>query len=144
MRRCGNKNCPLPQPLKESQFNKNKQGKDGLQNYCRVCQSISNAKGRQKFPEVTKMRKRRQKIKHPERRHAIHRVRYAISRGYITRLPCEVCGRTNSEMFLEEPYDQYKAPWDKVPRIRFFCHGHHPRRASADNTITYEEFDVEE
>lgn len=144
MKRCGNKHCPLPQPLKPSQFNKNVQGKDGLQNYCRVCQSMSNAKGRKKYPESAKLRRKRQEILHKDRRKAISRIRYAIKCGKIERLPCEVCGKARSEMFIKEPYDKYAPPWEDAPRIRWYCHGHHPRRASSNNTITYEEFDVED
>jgi len=90
------------------------------------------------------MKLRRSKLKNPQRCNALVRLRRAVKLRQITRQPCQVCGAERVEAYLLPPYERYKAPWDKVPEIEWFCHGHHPRRASASNVILYEEFDGEE
>lgn len=144
MKRCGNSRCPLPQPLKPSQFNKNAKGKDGLQNYCRVCQAMSNARIRVKYPDYARMQNKRYRMRYPERWDALRRIRYAVSIHKVKRKPCEVCGNHRVEAFIQAPYEAYCSPWADAPAIRWYCHGHHPNRASADNEITYEEFDDED
>lgn len=141
MKRCRSKSCPLPQPLKPSQFNKSSTSEDGLQNICKVCQSRANSRMRKQHPDHARLKARRYQLLYPERYKAIQRVRYAIRRGYIKRTPCKICGSTPTEMFLDEPYTQYGKPWDKCPPVAFYCHMHHPRKASVNDTITYEEFD---
>ncbi len=145
MKRCGNKNCPLPQPLKLSKFNKKASSPDGLQNYCKTCQSMSNARIRARNPDYAKVRQTRNMMKNPERYRALLRLRHAVHNGYVTKKPCEVCGsKGRVEAYLDEPYDQYRKPWDNA-HIRWFCHFHHPRRSSSDNVLDlYPELEVDE
>lgn len=46
------------------------------------------------------------------------RVSVALSRGHLTRQPCEVCGSTDR---LEAHHDDYDRPLD----VRWFCRLHH-------------------
>lgn len=77
--------------------------------YCKKCNNIRSAKW---------------KREHPKTGEDLHKykirqlTRYAIIKGYIKQLPCEVCG-TNEN--VEAHHESYDDPFN----IRFLCRNHH-------------------
>lgn len=60
---------------------------------------------------------RKARMSHPDKDRARRMVNYHLSRGTITRQPCEVCGNQKSEAH----HDDYSQPLS----IRWLCHVHH-------------------
>lgn len=62
--------------------------------------------------------KNRWRTSNPEKAKAQRAVAYAVSKGYMTRQPCEVCGSTYR---IHAHHDDYEKPLD----VRWLCAEHH-------------------
>lgn len=59
------------------------------------------------------------RMRHPEKTSARRKVRYALSKGYITKQSCEECGEEKAQAH----HDDYSKPLD----IRWLCQRCHDR-----------------
>lgn len=115
--------CKQIKPL--SAFCKNRIRKDGLKNYCRICQTIHNKHYRQtKKGKITiNQAKKRFHIRHPERRKAGHAVRDAIRAGRLSRpnlLLCKGCDKQAEQYYHYKGYA--KKHWLDVIPVCKECH----------------------
>lgn len=116
------KQCAKCKELKSlTEFNKHSENKDGLQAYCRPCSVLSMRNVKRAAPTEEWLRKRdaRRRYRRLNReKHKAHRTIYrVVSKGLMTRKPCEVCGTTKSEAH----HPDYSKPYD----VQWLCRTHH-------------------
>lgn len=81
----------------------------GIHRWCRECHRKNARKNRKKHFELN-----------PEQKKRANARSYAnqyLKRGYINKMPCEVCGNVNVQMH----HDDY----DKPTQVRWLCRKHH-------------------
>ncbi len=116
------KYCPKCRVEKRlSEFNKKRRAKDGLQYWCRRCQSSEASKGvsrksQQRYRQTGKGKvvgqKKSQKHRqlNPEKTKAINAINHAITAGKLTRP--SVCESCFNERFTEGHHEDYSKPLD--------------------------------
>lgn len=65
-------------------------------------------------------RRKRYNNKYPERIKANRKLNYAVKKGYITKLPCNVCNDVKSVAHHDD--------WDKPLEVIWLCELHHKAR----------------
>lgn len=132
------KYCPkCQQTLSISNFRKHRGKKDGLNSWCKTCESIHHNIHRRNTDKRKKARylhRRRYALNHPERIKAHNLINYAIYAGHYppaTNHRCVYCDKQAKEYH----HPDYSKPFDIIPLCRN-CHQQvHLARCSAPSSI---------
>ncbi len=104
----------------ESEFNKDRSRKDGLQCWCRECQKPIIQKWDREHPEKNREKVARYKKKNPDVVLAHNTVNNAIRAGTLVRKICEV---KDCDVIGQAHHDDYSKPLD----VRWLCIEHHSK-----------------
>lgn len=117
--------CGRTLPL--AAFWKQKRGRDGYNPRCKECLSPNPERvkamreqareWRRNNPKRHEANKRAYYARYPEKRAAKNAVYYALKRGTLARLPCEMCGNPQSQAH----HDDYSRKLE----VRWLCRAHH-------------------
>ena len=102
----------------ESEFNRDKSRKDGLQCWCYDCQSPIIQKWGREHPEKNREKVARYKKKNPDVVLAHNTVNNAIRAGTLVREICEV---EDCDVIGQAHHDDYSKPLD----VEWLCRKHH-------------------
>jgi hypothetical protein len=105
-----------------TQFYRHNRYRDGRRNQCRICVMAYNARNKVHFNALHREGKKRRGDKdwkkYPLRTRARNRLAHAVRRGLVKKLPCERCGRVDSQAHHQD----YSKPLDVV-WLCPVCHG---------------------
>ena len=65
--------------------------------------------------------------RHPDRFRARARLRWAMIKGLVLRLPCAICGSPNSQA--------HHADYSKPLEVEWYCFKHHRERAHGQTPV---------
>lgn len=108
------RNCPHCDALM-TRYHPMREGQPRVRYVCLPCQSARVAASGKKTSYNAKWNQ-----KHPEKRKAHKAVEYAIKRGDLCRMACEVCGETKAHAH----HDNYSKPLEVI----WLCSTHHRER----------------
>jgi len=104
----------------ESEFNKDRSRKDGLQCWCRECQKPIIQKWGREHPKKNREKVAKYKKKNPDVVLAHNTVNNAIRAGTLVRKICEV---KDCDVIGQAHHDNYSKPLD----VRWLCIEHHSK-----------------
>ena len=114
----GRKKCKICQETKNTDaFCMARANLDGLDTRCRECNKARVRSIRDKRPGYNKEHTKAFKQRFPEKRAAHRAVERALKAGTLTKQPCSICGKTDSESHHED----YSQPLEVI----WFCRAHH-------------------
>ena len=114
----GRKKCKICQDTKSTEaFCVRTTSLDGFETRCRECNKARIRAIRDKRPGYNSAHCRKFREQHPEKRAAHRAVERALRAGTLTKQPCSICGKTDSESHHED----YSQPLDVI----WFCRAHH-------------------
>lgn len=117
-----NKLCTHCDTLKSiDSFNRDRSRRDGYYVFCRECANSKAREYRQKESYKIKRREasKRYRLKNREKELCRSATRNAIFSGKLTRMPCVVCNKKDSEAHHED----YSKPF----KIKWLCKKHHTK-----------------